>query len=56
MLRAIRWYSKSFQARAGPETIRLPSLFAGDGVAFTDKKNVAVQAAIPSEVLLFDLA
>lgn len=31
-------------------------LAAGDGVALTDEKSVAVQAAVPSEVLLFDLA
>ena len=31
-------------------------LAAGDGVAVTDEKTVAVQAAVPSEVLLFDLA
>ncbi len=29
---------------------------AGDGLAVTDEKTVAVQAAVPSEVLLFDLA
>ena len=32
------------------------NLVAGDGVAITDEKTVAVQAAVPSEVLLFDLA
>jgi quercetin 2,3-dioxygenase len=31
-------------------------LYAGDGVAITDEKAVAVQAVVPSEVLLFDLA
>jgi redox-sensitive bicupin YhaK (pirin superfamily) len=31
-------------------------LAAGDGVAVTDEKTVAIQAAVPSEVLLFDLA
>ena len=31
-------------------------LAAGDGVAVTDEKTVAVRAAVPSEVLLFDLA
>jgi quercetin 2,3-dioxygenase len=31
-------------------------LAAGDGAAITDEKTVAVQAAVPSEVLLFDLA
>lgn len=31
-------------------------LAAGDGVAVTDEDAVAVQAAVPSEVLLFDLA
>jgi quercetin 2,3-dioxygenase len=31
-------------------------LAAGDGVAVTDEKTVAVQAAVPSEVVLFDLA
>jgi len=31
-------------------------LSAGDGVAITDETEVAVEAAIPSEVLLFDLA
>jgi hypothetical protein len=31
-------------------------LFAGDGVAVTNENRVAVQAAVPSEVLLFDLA
>jgi quercetin 2,3-dioxygenase len=32
------------------------ALSAGDGVAVTDENTVAVQAAVPSEVLLFDLA
>jgi len=32
------------------------ALSAGDGVAFTDENAVAVQAVVPSEVLLFDLA
>jgi redox-sensitive bicupin YhaK (pirin superfamily) len=31
-------------------------LVAGDGAAITDENTVAVQAAVPSEVLLFDLA
>ncbi|HLW67412.1 MAG TPA: pirin family protein [Gemmataceae bacterium] len=31
-------------------------LSAGDGVAITNENRVAVQAAVPSEVLLFDLA
>lgn len=31
-------------------------LAAGDGIAITDESKVAVQAATPSEVLLFDLA
>jgi redox-sensitive bicupin YhaK (pirin superfamily) len=31
-------------------------LAAGDGVAITDEKTVAIEAAVPSEVLLFDLA
>jgi redox-sensitive bicupin YhaK (pirin superfamily) len=31
-------------------------LSAGDSVAITDENTVAVQAAVPSEVLLFDLA
>src|SRR5262249_31106248 len=31
-------------------------LAAGDGVAVTDENSVSVQAAVPSEVLLFDLA
>jgi redox-sensitive bicupin YhaK (pirin superfamily) len=31
-------------------------LAAGDGVAVTDESAVSVQAAVPSEVLLFDLA
>src|SRR5262245_8810022 len=31
-------------------------LVAGDGVAITDENTVAVHAAVPSEVLLFDLA
>jgi len=31
-------------------------LSAGDGVAITDENSVAVQATVPSEVLLFDLA
>ena len=31
-------------------------LAAGDGVAVTDEKAVVVQATVPSEVLLFDLA
>ena len=32
------------------------ALVAGDGVAVTDENSVAVHAAAPSEVLLFDLA
>ena len=32
------------------------ALVAGDGVAITDENQVAVHAAAPSEVLLFDLA
>jgi quercetin 2,3-dioxygenase len=31
-------------------------LSAGDGVAVTDENAISVQAAVPSEVLLFDLA
>lgn len=31
-------------------------LSAGDGVAITDENSVAVEATIPSEILLFDLA
>ena len=31
-------------------------LSAGDGAAVTDETDIAVQAAIPAEVLLFDLA
>jgi len=31
-------------------------LSAGDGVAITDENAISVQAAVPSEVLLFDLA
>jgi quercetin 2,3-dioxygenase len=31
-------------------------LSAGDGVAVTDESVISVQAAVPSEVLLFDLA
>ena len=31
-------------------------LTAGDGVAVTDERAISVQAAVPSEVLLFDLA
>jgi redox-sensitive bicupin YhaK (pirin superfamily) len=31
-------------------------LAAGDGVAVTDERSISVQAAVPSEVLLFDLA
>jgi redox-sensitive bicupin YhaK (pirin superfamily) len=31
-------------------------LAAGDGVAITDENAIAVRAAVPSEVLLFDLA
>ena len=31
-------------------------LAAGDGVAVTDESAVSVRAAVPSEVLLFDLA
>jgi redox-sensitive bicupin YhaK (pirin superfamily) len=31
-------------------------LAAGDGVAVTDESAISVRAAIPSEVLLFDLA
>ena len=31
-------------------------LAAGDGLAVTDEKGVSVQATVPSEVLLFDMA
>jgi len=31
-------------------------LAAGDGVAIADESAVAVQATVPSEILLFDLA
>ena len=31
-------------------------LSAGDGVAITDEDRVALEATVPSEVMLFDLA
>jgi redox-sensitive bicupin YhaK (pirin superfamily) len=31
-------------------------LAAGDGVAVTDENAISIQATVPSEVLLFDLA
>jgi hypothetical protein len=31
-------------------------LAAGDGVAVTDENAISLQATVPSEVLLFDLA
>jgi quercetin 2,3-dioxygenase len=31
-------------------------LAAGDGVAITDENAISIQATVPSEVLLFDLA
>jgi len=31
-------------------------LAAGDGVAVTDESTISIQATVPSEVLLFDLA
>ena len=34
----------------------LQRMTAGDGVAVTEENAVSVQAAVPSEVLLFDLA
>jgi redox-sensitive bicupin YhaK (pirin superfamily) len=44
------------QVLQGKVSVLNHSLAAGDGVAITDEKAVAVQATTPAEVLLFDLA
>jgi redox-sensitive bicupin YhaK (pirin superfamily) len=44
------------QVLRGSANVSGHDLAAGDGAAFTGESNVAVQAAISSEVLLFDLA
>jgi redox-sensitive bicupin YhaK (pirin superfamily) len=44
------------QVLRGKVSVLNHNLAAGDGVAITDEKAVAVQAAAPAEVLLFDLA
>jgi redox-sensitive bicupin YhaK (pirin superfamily) len=44
------------QVLRGSVTSLGSNLVVGDGVAITVEKTVAVQAAVPSEVLLFDLA
>ncbi len=44
------------QVLRGSVNVLGDGLAAGDGVAVTDENVVAVQATVPSEVLLFDLA
>ncbi|MBY0528376.1 MAG: pirin family protein [Gemmataceae bacterium] len=44
------------QMLRGTATVNGQTVSAGDGVALSDEINVTVQAAQPSEVLLFDLA
>jgi redox-sensitive bicupin YhaK (pirin superfamily) len=44
------------QVLKGKVKFQKHELSAGDGVAITNEPRVAVQAAVPSEVLLFDLA
>jgi redox-sensitive bicupin YhaK (pirin superfamily) len=44
------------QVLRGNVTLAGNALAAGDGAAVTDEKVVAVQATVPSEVLLFNLA
>ena len=44
------------QVLRGSVNLRGNGLSAGDGVAVTDENAVSIQAAVPSEVLLFDLA
>ena len=44
------------QVLRGEVTSFSHNLVAGDGLAVTDEKTVAVRAVVPSEVLLFDLA
>jgi redox-sensitive bicupin YhaK (pirin superfamily) len=44
------------QILRGAATVGGQSLGAGDGVAISEEKEVALRATLPSEVLLFDLA
>jgi redox-sensitive bicupin YhaK (pirin superfamily) len=44
------------QVLRGSVNVPGEELSAGDGVAVTDESAVSVRAAVPSEVLLFDLA
>jgi quercetin 2,3-dioxygenase len=44
------------QVLRGSVNIPGHDLAAGDGVAVTDENDITLQAAVPSEVLLFDLA
>jgi len=44
------------QVLRGSVNVLANDLSAGDGVAVTDESAISVQAAVPSEVLLFDLA
>src|ERR1700736_774204 len=46
----------SLQVLQGSVNVLGNDLSAGDGVAVTDENAISVQAAVPSEVLLFDLA
>lgn len=45
-----------FQVLRGSVSVLGHDLSAGDGLAVTDEKTISVQATVPSEVLLFDLA
>ena len=44
-----------FQVLRGSVNLLGHDLSAGDGGAVTDENAISVQAAVPSEVLLFDL-
>ena len=52
----VRGRAAWLQVLRGSVNVLGNDLSAGDGVAVTDENAISVQAAVPSEVLLFDLA
>jgi redox-sensitive bicupin YhaK (pirin superfamily) len=52
----VRGRAAWLQVLRGSVNVLGNDLAAGDGVAVTDESAISVQAAVPSEVLLFDLA
>ena len=54
--RSSRGRAAWLQVLRGSVNVLGNDLAAGDGVAVTDENAISVQAAVPSEVLLFDLA